>query len=88
MKSTSVGVAEGKKSLSRLVEDAHRKNEETIITKRGKPVAVIIPYEEYKSKKKLEGKRKIMEAREAFLRTGLSATEIFKESKKQRKKRS
>jgi len=38
--------------------------------------------------KELEGKRKIMEAREAFLRTGLSATEIFKESKKQREKKS
>ena len=88
MKSTTISVAEGKKSLSRLVEDAYRKNEETVITKRGKPVAVIIPYEEYKHKKKLEGKRKIMEAREAFLRTGLSATEIFKESKKQREKRS
>lgn len=87
MKETSVSVSEGKKSFSRLVENAHKKKEETIVTKRGKPVAVIVPYEEYKHSKRVEGYRKIMEAREAFLKAGVLADEVFKESKKQLEKR-
>lgn len=87
MKSTSVSIADGKKSFSRLVEDAHKKKEEIIVTKRGKPVAVIVPYEEYKHSKRVEGHRKIMEARAAFLKAGIKADEIYKESKKQLEKK-
>lgn len=87
MKSTTVSIAEGKKSFSRLVEDAHKKREETVVTKRGKPVAVIVPYEEYKHSKRVEGYRKIMEARAAFLKTGVRADEVYRESKKQLEKK-
>jgi len=87
MKSTTVSVAEGKKGFSRLIQDAFEKKEEIVVTKRGKPVAVILPYEEYQHSKKLEGYRKIIAARETFLKTGLSADEIFKESRKQLEKR-
>ncbi len=87
MKSTTVSIAEGKKSFSRLVEDAHKKREETIVTKRGKPVAVIVPYEEYKHSKRVEGYRKIMEARAAFLKSGVRADEVYRESKKQLEKK-
>jgi prevent-host-death family protein len=47
MKSTTVSIAEGKKGFSRLIQDASEKNEEIIVTKRGKPVAVIIAYNEH-----------------------------------------
>jgi prevent-host-death family protein len=87
MKSTTVSIAEGKKSFSRLVEDAHKKKEETIVTKRGKPVAVIAPYEEYKHSKRVQGYRKIMEARAAFLKSGVRADEVYRESKKQLEKK-
>ncbi len=87
MKTTTVNVAEGKKGFSRLIQDAFQKKEEIIITKRGKPVAVIVPYDEYQHSKKAEGYRKIMEARDAFLKTGISAGEIYKESRKQLEKR-
>ncbi len=87
MKTTTVNVAEGKKGFSRLIQDAFQKKEENIITKRGKPVAVIVPYDEYQHFKKAEGYRKIMEARDAFLKTGISAGEIYKESRKQLEKR-
>lgn len=87
MKSTCISVAEGKKNFSRLVQNAHAKKEETIVTRRGKPVAVIVPYEEYKHSKRVEGYRKIMEAREVFLKAGVIADKIFKESKKQLEKK-
>ncbi|MBI5043123.1 MAG: type II toxin-antitoxin system Phd/YefM family antitoxin [Nitrospirae bacterium] len=87
MKTTTVSIAEGKKGFSRLIEDALKKKEEIIVTKRGKPVVVILSYDEYQHSKRLEGYRKIMEAREAFLKTGILADDIFKESKKQLEKR-
>lgn len=87
MKSTSVSVAEGKKGFSRLIKDALEKKEEIVVTKRGKPVAVILPYEEYQHSKRIEGYKKIMEAREVFLKANILADEIFKESKRQLERR-
>ena len=83
MKSTNISIAEGKKGFSRLVRDASSKKGEIVITKRGKPVAVIVSYEEYVQSKRVGGYRKIIEARETFLKTGTSSDEILKASRKQ-----
>jgi len=87
MKSTIVSVAEGKKGFSRLIQDALERKGEIVVTKRGKPVAVILPYEEYQQAKRIEGYRKISRAREAFLEIGISADEVFKQSKTQLEKK-
>jgi prevent-host-death family protein len=87
MKAT-VSIAEGKKGFSRLIEESSKKKEEIIVTKRGKPVAVIVPFEEFQRSKRLEGFRKILEAREVFLKTGVTADDVFRESRKQLEKRS
>jgi len=87
MKGTTVSVAEGKKRFSRLIKDALEKKEEIIVTKRGKPVVVIAPYEEYLHSQRVEGFRKIMEVKEVFLKKGIKANEIFKESRRQLEKR-
>ncbi|HSR12233.1 MAG TPA: type II toxin-antitoxin system Phd/YefM family antitoxin [Thermodesulfobacteriota bacterium] len=83
MKCTTVSIAEGKKRFSRLIQDAVDKNEKVIVTKRRKAVAVIVPYDEYQRTKKLEGYKQIMEAREAFLKAGVKAKDVHKESKRQ-----
>ena len=88
MKASTVSIAEGKKGFSRLIEDTHKNKEESIVTKRGKPIAVIVPFEEYQRSKRVEGFRKILEAREVFLKTGLTADDVIKESRKQLEKRS
>jgi prevent-host-death family protein len=85
---TNVTIAEGKKNFSRLISDSMERKEEILITRRGRPVAVIMPYEQYQFSRKMEGYNKIMEAREAFLKTGIKARIIFKESKKQLEDRS
>ena len=82
-----ISIAEGKKRFSSLVGDALENKKEFIVTKRGKPVAVIIPYDEYKQAKRLEGYKKILDTREAFAKSGVSADEVFKESKKQLEKK-
>ena len=88
MKGTTVSIAEGKKGFSRLIQGAIDKKEKIIITKRQKPVVVIIPYDEYQHSQRFEGYKKIMEAREAFLKAGVKAKEVHKESKKQLEDRS
>ncbi len=87
MNNKYTSVTEGKKSFSRLIVDVYKKNEEIIVTSRGKPIAVIIPYEEYKSSKRLEGYVNIMKAREAFLKAGICADVASKESRQQLEKR-
>lgn len=79
----AVGIADGKKHFSRLIEEAAKGKGEIVVTKRGKPLAVIISYEEYESAKRLEGYRQIMEAREAFIQKGVKAQKVFKESREQ-----
>ncbi len=83
MNNKSASVKEGKKSFNRLIEDVYKKKEEIIVTSRGKPIAVIIPYEEYKPSKRLEGYVNIMKAREAFLKAGILASAVSEESRKQ-----
>ena len=82
-----VTIAEGKKGFSQYVREAAEKDEEIIITKRGTPVAVIVPYERYKNTKRVEGYKKIMEAREAFSHTTVSADEVYRASKSQLERR-
>ena len=88
MKEATVSIAEGKKDFSRLIQSSQDKEEDIIVTKRGKPVAVIMPYEKYQKTKRMEGYKKIMEARAVFIKADLDAEDIFKESKEQREKRS
>ena len=83
MNSTTVSIAEGKKGFSRLIHDTEEKRKHTIVTRRGKPVAVIIPYNEYERTARMEGHRNIMEARAAFLKAGVIADDVYRESRTQ-----
>jgi len=87
MKTTTVSIAEGKKSFSHLMKDAFEKKKEIVVTKRGSPVAAIISYEKYQHSKRVEGYRKIMQARKVFLRKSILADKVFEESRKELEKR-
>ena len=83
MNSTTVSIAEGKKGFSRLIHDTEEKRANIIVTRRGKPVAVIVPYHEYERNARMEGYQNIMEARKAFLQSGIKADDIYRESRTQ-----
>jgi prevent-host-death family protein len=87
MPSTTVSIAEGKKGFSRLIQETQEKKESIIVTRRGQPVAVIVPYDEYNRTLKMDGYRKIMEAREMYGKTSITADEIYKESRGQLEER-
>ncbi len=88
MKETTVSITEARKEFSRLVQGSLTNKEKIIITKRRKPVAVIIPYAEYQRFMRFEGYKKIMETRKAFLKTRVKPEDVYKESKKQLEVRS
>jgi prevent-host-death family protein len=88
MKETTVSIAEGKKGFSRLIQGAVEKKGKIIVTKRRKPVAVIIPYDDYQRSMRLDGYKTIMEVREVFLKAGVKAKDVYKESKKQLEEKS
>ncbi len=83
MNSTTVSIAEGKKGFSRLIHDTEEKRANIIVTRRGKPVAVIVPFHEYERNARMEGYQNIMEAREAFLKSGIKADDVYRESRTQ-----
>jgi prevent-host-death family protein len=88
MKDITVSITEGRKDFSRLVQGVLNNKEKIIITKRRKPVAVIICYDEYQRFMRFEGFEKIMMARKAFLKAGVKAKDVYKESQKQLEQRS
>ena len=87
MKTTTVTVAEGKRDFSRIIKEAAERKEGVVVTKRGKPLAVIVPYGEYEHSKKVEAHQKILESRAAFLKAGVSATDVHRESREELKRR-
>lgn len=83
MNSTIVSIAEGKKGFSRLIRDTVEKRTNFIVTRRGKPVAVIVPYHEYERNARMEGYQNIMEVRATFLKSGVKADDVYRESRTQ-----
>jgi len=87
MKTNTVTIVEGKRDFSRLIKEAAEKNEDIVVTKRGKPMAVIVSYDEYRRSRKVEAHRKILESRAAFVKVGVSAYEVYRESREELERR-
>ncbi len=87
MKTTTVTIVEGKRDFSRLIREAAEKNEDIAVTKRGKPMAVIVSYDEYRHSRKVEAHQKILESRAAFARAGVTADEVYRESREELERR-
>jgi prevent-host-death family protein len=78
---TTISIAEGKRDFSRLIQRTVQSNEEIVITRRGKPMAVIISHDQFQRLRKLEGYRRVMQARERFISKGIRADKVYRESK-------
>jgi prevent-host-death family protein len=86
MQSASVSIAEGKRDLSRLIKAANAKKQDIVLTNRGKPVAVLVSYGEYRRSRRAESFQRVMEARNVFVAAGVRADEVYKETKSQLEK--
>ena len=87
MDTLNFSIAEGKKNFSKIIKASEEKNQGIIISRRGNPVAIILPYKEYKKNRKKVALREIQEVRAIYHQTEISAREIYEISKKELGKR-
>ncbi|MCR4318458.1 MAG: type II toxin-antitoxin system Phd/YefM family antitoxin [Planctomycetes bacterium] len=88
MKTHTVSIAEGKKDFSKLINEAAENHEDIVVTKRGKPVAVIVSFEDYKLDARHRAYLNILKLREQVSPPGVTSEEILQESKDELERRS
>ena len=76
-----IGASKFREHCLALIDDLEP--EGVVITRRGKPVAVIVPYDEYLQSRRRDALQTIMEARQVFRKAGLSGEEIAREARKE-----
>ena len=83
MNTLNVSIAEGKKNFTKIIRASEEKKQRIIVSRRGNPVAIILPYKEYQKSRKREALEKIKEARAIYRQSGISAEEVYEISKKE-----
>lgn len=79
----NVSISEGKKNFAKIIRASEEKKQKIIVSRRGNPVAVILPYEEHIKNKKRDALIKIKEAKAKYHCSGISAKEVYEISKKE-----
>jgi prevent-host-death family protein len=83
MDEDKIAIGEGKRDFTRIVKSVSEKAKDVIITKRGKPVAVLIPYEEYKETSRLRSYLKMLQISESLAKYDITATRIQEENREE-----
>jgi prevent-host-death family protein len=76
-----VSIAEAKSGFSALLKRAQR--EPVIVTRRGKPNAVILPFEEYERLRRLWAYSSMVRLSRELKAVGITATELYEASRKE-----
>ncbi len=83
MNEDKIAIGAGKKDFTRIVKKVSEEAKGVVITKRGKPVAVLIPYEEYKETSRLRSYLKMLQISESLAKYDITATRIQEENRKE-----
>ena len=78
-----VTIVEGKRDFTSIVKKASEDAEDIIITKRGKPVVVLLSYREYKEINRLRSYLKMLQISESLKKYQITATQIYEKSRKE-----
>jgi prevent-host-death family protein len=82
-----VTISDGKKDFTSLIKKSVAKNEDIVITKRGQPVAALLPYKEYTDLRKLRTYLKMLEISTEIQKTGIKAKDVYAASRKELEER-
>ena len=77
--SMRVSIAEAKRGFSELLK--HARKEPVIVTRRGKPDAVILPFAEYERLRRLLGYSSMVRLSRELKEAGVKATELYEASR-------
>jgi len=83
MNALNVSIAEGKKNFTKIIRASEENHQKIIVSRRGNPVAVILPYEEHMKNRKREALIEIEEARAVYHQSGISSEEVYRISRKE-----
>jgi prevent-host-death family protein len=78
-----VTIVEGKRDFTGIVKKVSEDAEDIVITKRGKPVVVLLSYREYKEIKRLRSYLKMLQISESLKKYQITATQIYEASRKE-----
>ncbi len=76
-----VSIAEAKSGLSALLKRAQK--EPVIITRRGEPEAVILPFDEYERLQRLRAYSNMVHLSRELKEIGVTATELYEASRRE-----
>ena len=82
MEDIEVSVAQGKKEFTKIIRDSSQSEGNVVITKRGKPTAVIMSFDNYQKMNRMARYAELIELRKRFSKSGVSAKDVYKESKR------
>ncbi len=80
-----VSIAEARSSLSKLLKYAQK--EPVIITRRGKPDAVLLPFAEYERLRRLQAYSSLVRLSREMKEAGVTATELYETSRRELEER-
>jgi prevent-host-death family protein len=83
MNALNVSIAEGRKNFAKIIRASEEKHQKIIVSRRGNPVAIILPYEEHMKNRKREALIKIEEARAVYHQSEMLAEEVYEVSRKE-----
>jgi len=82
MDEIEISVAQGKKDFTKIIRDSLQNKGNIIITKRGTPAAVIMPFDAYQKLKRRATYAELMDLRKRLSQSGVSAQEVYRESRR------
>jgi len=82
-----INITEGKRDFTKIIQSLEKRDKEVIVTKRGKAVAVIISYEQYRSLKRLSDWVDMVKIAERIKKKGLKAKDLYEASRKELEER-
>jgi prevent-host-death family protein len=83
MGTNEVAIGEGKREFTRIVKKVSEESKDVIITQRGNPVAVLIPYEEYKEISGPRSYLRMLRISKNLEKYGITASRIHEENRKE-----
>ncbi len=83
----TISVAEGKRNFSVILKEAESSRGDVIVTRRGQPVCVIMPYEEYQRIKRIRSYMRMVEIAEEMKGKKVEVSDLLDESRRQLEER-
>ena len=81
MSDIQISIAQSKKDLTKIVRDISNKEGNVIITRRGTPAAVLMPFDAYQRLKKMAVYAETIALRKRLVQSNVTSQKVYRESR-------